>query len=286
MLHRQNEEQQNKGRKMNLPDIVISSYLGAKEVRNLRLYNHLTQRKTLAEMFPHRTILSICSGYESREKKTLDKWECLFLAERTPKWQKHNMILEKLYTYKEPRAVLFLDDDTLPRTPQEDDLENGYQDTPGLIKFWLDYPHQMPGHLLYFAISGLKFDIYFRSDPMVMGKAPITVSGAAMMARNDLKILYSEDLCKCKETGLMMDDVPFRVLAEAEGKFVAKCYRAFFKLFSNSKDNSSVYTDMETRKRAISLHLLRLRRKYPHVFATKTKPANDGSGGFGVLNKE
>lgn len=266
---------------MELPDIAICSYLGdSAKLRKMRLDNHLSQRQTLAKLFPNRKILSICSGYTPKEQKVMKGFDCHYLSERTYTWRKRNMLLEKLYEQKELKCILFLDDDTMPREPKPDDMANGYLDTPALVNYWFEQPQNMPGPVTYFAIQGLKYDIYFRSEPMVMGKAPIMISGAAMLIRNDLGIMYSEDLVTCKETGLTEDGLPFRVKCEAEGKFAAKVYRAFFKIFSNSRDNSTWFTNIEERRRVLNIHLLRLRREYPQVFNSKKKTSTSTEQGF------
>src|SRR5262245_6620667 len=114
-----------------MPDICITSYLGRPEVREKRLGFHLRQRRQLKTDFPDLKILSFCSNYSTEEKALLEKegFDAFHSEDRLQKWQKQNLTLKVLFRRKQPlQAVLFLDDDVVPRTWQPDDVANGLLD--------------------------------------------------------------------------------------------------------------------------------------------------------------
>ncbi len=262
---------------MILPDIVITSYLGSdKELRAKRLKNHIKQREILSNEFPEKLITSICSGYEKQEINQLGEYltdlgknnSYTYLKERTPKYVKQNSVLEELYDSKTLKAILFLDDDVIPRVPKPTDLENGLIDTAELIDYWLFKPSQIPSPLMFFSCSGLLFDAYYKSEKSIIGEAPIMVTGWSMLVRSDLGVLHdSYDLTKTK-----VDDISFRVKAEANNKLVTKHYRAFFRTLQGTNGkNSVVYEDQSDRNKDISQTISILKRQYPQVFE-KRKP--------------
>ena len=100
-----------------LGDIVITSYLGSsQECQKVRLTWHLEQRRRLADLFPNLRVVSICSGYDRNQRRSLSDFDCFHLEKRTLKHVKHNIVLKELYSKDRPSAVLLLDDDVLPVT--------------------------------------------------------------------------------------------------------------------------------------------------------------------------
>ena len=271
-----------------IPDIAIASYLGeSKQMREYRLSQHIKQRTVLKECFPEQKILTITSAYSKAEKKQMADlgFDCHHLKERTLHWKKHSLILSTLYASPTLRATLILDDDCIPAPYKDTDSENGLVNTAELLQFWLTHPAQIPGHLLYFACKGLKFDAFYLSEPSIIGKAPIMVTGWAFLVRSDLRVLH-EDFTNPRTGRYIAPDFPFRVQCEAEGKQVVKHYRAFMKSLQGTEgdsEKSTCYASREERNRDIQDMLRMLRIRYPQVFnkGKKQEPRRNGLGLLG-----
>lgn len=272
-----------------LPSIAITSYLGKdKALRERRLEYHIRQLRELPASMQMCSILSICSGYSDKERSKLQRYadRTMFLEDATPKWIKHNIVLNRLYEKPDGKtACLLLDDDVIPRVPKDTDLVNGMVDTAELISFWLESPGQMAAEVSFFACMGLRFDAFYKSQKAIVVTNPPTITGWAMMARSDLGVLYTKELVTVEE-GWVSVDTPFRWKCEAEGKTVIKHNRAFFKSFqsqnTDSRKDSVFYKDQEHRTNTIQAMRRHLRKLFPQLFDKKNK-GTKGDDGFNLV---
>ena len=272
---------------MLLPNIAITSYLGSsKEVRKVRLECHLRQRKKIKHLFPDLKILSICSDYTSKEKKFLDRYDCLFLKKRTHKYVKHNLIFEELYKSKHrEEAVLLLDDDVFPLKEWELPLCS----TSFFVNNILKRPYVLPAACMYFSCAHLFFDAYNKARIRKEGSivtAPLQVCGWAMWVRSDLGVVYTDETCIEPETGLVLDDMPFRCKCYAEGKRVLKHLGAYFDSYQwNTKRVSSFFDSEDSWRQTIKVHTEYLLKKHPNHFMKvrgKVRFKKNHSKGFDI----
>lgn len=274
-----------------LPDIVITSHLPPDPAkRAIRLDYHERQCQQLAKGLgwtDDLTVHTVCSGYTQKEVNHFTgKYHNHLTREDLPsKWEKHNYYLGLLYASKGLRATLFLDDDVVPRDVKEGEVEDGLCDTKALIRNWLLDPSQMCGQCAFFACAGLRFDAFWKANqPLVT--APPQVVGWAMMVRNDLGVLYDEELVTDPGTGLVSTDYPFRTKCMATGKVVVKHNRAFWKTFQsiqNTEKTSTWVGSHEDRIKGRELHARRMRTMFPGVFQKHKKPNTGGESGKGFF---
>lgn len=257
---------------MGLPDIVITSFLGkTRAKRKLRLSYHLRQREELARVMPSLRIVTYASNYSDIEATQLRRYEVRHFDRPMKKWELQNIVLRKLYAIKgRLNAVLFLDDDVIPRPLKDGEAEAGLVNTADLIRDWIESPSQVGGQIAYFATAGLRFDAYWKSSNYIVGPAPPTVVSWAMFIRNDLNVLYTRDLVEDEKTGLH-DDLPFRIKCWAEGKTVIKHARAFWKSFQPTVENkqastSSWFESQEERLETNRLIKAKMLRMFPDFF--------------------
>lgn len=272
------------------PQIAITSYLPDDPAkRKLRFDWHMHQQTVLRDMFfgDEITIVTIGSNYNKKERKYLKDRDYAYVlfGERKQKWEKINYVLKRFYLNAKRAddltSILFLDDDVVPRTQKDDDVENGLVDCVDLVEHWLDKPDQICGQLAWFACQGSLSDAYYRNEPMIVGTAPTHVTGWAMMVRSDLGVMFTKDLvCEEGKEKYLLDDFPFRVKCGAEGKTVIKHYRAFFKSFQ-SKDkaekDSAWFDSQEHRNATNKYQNARMRELFPDFFRRKKAAKIDES---------
>lgn len=239
------------------PHIAIASWLGPEEVREERLKNHLRQRKVLAERFGDFRVLSVCSEYTKEEREQLKGFDSIHFPTKVTKDKKHNWILSNLYLHKNSSAVLVLDDDVVPITMEEFEL-----DPFQVLHDWLVEPESMPAPCVYFSCKGLFADLYSkqRVDKSDLALAAMRVVGWATMVRNDLGT-YLET----KGVPLLLDTA-FRVRCAANGKLVLKHQKLYFETFQKNEKRSVLVRDHEDRKKGIEDCEAALANLYPHLF--------------------
>lgn len=248
-------------------DIVITSYPGPPARRESRIGMHVRQRERLATLFPNLQILSLCSDYSKAERKKLAGFDCHFFSERMQKYEKHNAVLEELYQQKKPKAILFLDDDVVPAF--FDDLPT---DPVKVLTNWLENPREIPAPCMFFSCHGIFADMHRRARKVDLTHAPLKVVGWAMLATNQLGVLYREDDMYHPEKGMLIDDFAFRTRCAIDGKLVLKHQRLYFESYQKSTKHSSWFKDQDERKAIIDIQDQYLVERYPYIFRlTKNK---------------
>ncbi len=239
-----------------VPDIVITSYIGDDPVQQMRRFDvHLEQRRELKKWFPDLEILSICSGYPKTLEEMMSNFNCVFLPKRTYKFEKHNMVLENLYKIKKSKAVLFLDNDVLPVKIPE------FTSDPGeVISHFLEQPTYMPAPCMFFSSKGLYADTFYRNRKEPFVNCPLIVAGWAILIRNDLQVMQSED------TLPIVDDLIFRGKCSAEGKQVIKHQHVFFRTLLGNYKYSTMVNSHEARLEEMAKGHQWLVDHYPECF--------------------
>lgn len=241
-------------KKLEKKSIITTSWLGIRN-RAIRLENHISQLKELSRNFDSGSILNICSEYDKAEQKAVDRWDCVFVKERTKKFKVHNVILRYLYSLSKSRALLLLDDDVVPVV-----LDDINIDPYKVLCSMLSNPLLIPGPCVFFSSRGLVFDVYYRSRTKDFVQAPKSVVGWAILVRNDLGVLQADD------TPQEVDDYAFRVRCASYGKLVLKHQRLFFRTLQKKEVHSTLVENHEERKRRRLDLIEMVNSKYPHLF--------------------
>jgi hypothetical protein len=245
-------------------NIIIPSYLGhTPEIQNIRLEYHLEQRKKLKKQFPKMEIISICSGYNHKQRLAVSNLNCHFIDQPTLKHHKYALIFRRLARLSNKKSYLLLDDDTLP----DEDNEFGL-DTLQILNDWLKKPETIPASVIFFSVRGLLHDTFTNNRPPTVYTAPMHIVGQMILFRNDFKLKVTDEDFRHYQTGghVTVDGV-FRMKLASMGIPVGKHRGVFNQSLTGTKNTiSTIAQNQSDRREHNKITDEHIKHKWPWLF--------------------